>query len=80
MLKFESKKTQAKLIILVRLIAIKVNQEINHFVKNKSSPFREVLLAVLATNYFPSKDVYGQITFLPNFKLLKSVETLLHCH
>lgn len=55
---FESYKTRAKLISLVRLIAIKVNQEINHFVKNKSAPFTEVLLAVSATNHFSSQDVY----------------------
>jgi hypothetical protein len=43
---------------MVKLIAIKVNQEINHFVKNKSTSFRKVLLAVSATNHFSSKDVY----------------------
>lgn len=62
---------------LVRLITMKVNPEINHFVKNKSAPFRKVLLAVSATNHFSSKDVYWQITSSPNFKLLKSEKTII---
>jgi hypothetical protein len=37
---------------------MKVNSEINHFVKNKSTPIKKVLLAVSATNHFSSKDVY----------------------
>lgn len=55
---FEREGTYIKLISLVKLIAAKVNQEINHFVKNKSTPFRKVLLAVSATNHSGSKYVY----------------------
>lgn len=76
-LKFWEQGDSPKLISLVRLITIKVNSEINHFVKNKTAPFRKVLLAVSATNHFSSKDVYWQITFSPNFKFFKSEKTII---